>query len=116
MTASFQSPESGFEHQNPMPQVAGPENLLTEQAMAQKMAHLLPEKLREKFIAERPLEIRPVQIHNPLRGHVDKPERQVWIRATGPLPTICVSISICSAMLPISISCRSRSSRTAKAF
>ncbi|MSE16103.1 acyl-CoA thioesterase II, partial [Pantoea agglomerans] len=67
MTASFQSPESGFEHQNPMPQVAGPENLLTEQAMAQKMAHLLPEKLREKFIAERPLEIRPVQIHNPLR-------------------------------------------------
>lgn len=86
MTASFQSPESGFEHQNPMPQVAGPENLLTEQAMAQKMAHLLPEKLREKFIAERPLEIRPVQIHNPLRGHVDKPERQVWIRATGPLP------------------------------
>ena len=86
MTASFQSPESGFEHQNPMPQVAGPENLLTEQAMAQKMAHLLPEKLREKFIAERPREIRPVQIHNPLRGHVDKPERQVWIRATGPLP------------------------------
>ena len=86
MTASFQSPESGFEHQNPMPQVAGPENLLTEQAMAQKMAHLLPEKLREKFIAEGPLEIRPVQIHNPLRGHVDKPERQVWIRATGPLP------------------------------
>jgi len=86
MTASFQSPESGFEHQNPMPEVVGPENLLTEQAMAQKMAHLLPEKLREKFIAERPLEIRPVQIHNPLRGHVAKPERQVWIRATGPLP------------------------------
>ena len=86
MTASFQSPESGFEHQNTMPQVAGPENLVTEQAMAQKMAHMLPEKLREIFIAERPLEIRPVQIHNPLRGHVVKPERQVWIRANGPLP------------------------------
>ena len=47
---------------------------------------MLPEKLREKFIAERPLEIRPVQIHNPLRGHVDKPQRQVWIRANGTLP------------------------------
>ncbi|ARF51216.1 MULTISPECIES: acyl-CoA thioesterase II [Pantoea] len=86
MTASFQSPESGFEHQKPMPQVKGPENLANEQQMAQKMAHMLPEKLREKFVAERPLEIRPVQIHNPLRGHVDKPQRQVWIRANGTLP------------------------------
>ncbi|MEJ1268492.1 acyl-CoA thioesterase II [Pantoea ananatis] len=86
MTASFQSPESGFEHQKPMPQVKGPDNLPNEQQMAQKMAHMLPEKLREKFITERPLEIRPVQIHNPLRGHVDKPQRQVWIRANGTLP------------------------------
>ncbi len=86
MTASFQSPESGFEHQNPMPQVAGPENLLTEQAMARKWRILLPEKLREKFIAERPLEIRPVQIHNPLRGHVDKPNARSGSGATGPLP------------------------------
>ncbi|BAK10417.1 acyl-CoA thioesterase II TesB [Pantoea ananatis AJ13355] len=86
MTASFQSPESGFEHQKPMPQVKRPDNLPNEQQMAQKMAHMLPEKLREKFIAERPLEIRPVQIHNPLRGHVDKPQRQVWIRANGTLP------------------------------
>lgn len=86
MTASFQSPESGYEHQKPMPQVKGPDNLPNEQQMAQKMAHMLPEKLREKFIAERPLEIRPVQIHNPLRGHVDKPQRQVWIRANGTLP------------------------------
>lgn len=86
MTASFQSPESGFEHQKSRPQVKGPDNLPNEQQMAQKMAHMLPEKLREKFIAERPLEIRPVQIHNPLRGHVDKPQRQVWIRANGTLP------------------------------
>ncbi|MDJ0035855.1 acyl-CoA thioesterase II [Pantoea allii] len=86
MTASFQAPENGFEHQKPMPQVKGPDNLPNEQQMAQKMAHMLPEKLREKFIAERPLEIRPVQIHNPLRGHVDKPQRQVWIRANGTLP------------------------------
>lgn len=36
MTASFQSPESGFEHQKPMPQVKGPDNLPNEQQMAQK--------------------------------------------------------------------------------
>ncbi|WP_033752688.1 acyl-CoA thioesterase II [Pantoea sp. NGS-ED-1003] len=86
MTASFQAPESGFEHQNAMPEVPGPETLASEQDLAQKMAHLLPEKVREKFIAERPLEIRPVQIHNPLKGRVDEPVRQVWIRANGGLP------------------------------
>ncbi|MBS6435880.1 MULTISPECIES: acyl-CoA thioesterase II [Pantoea] len=86
MTASFQAPESGFEHQNVMPEVPGPETLASEQDLAQKMAHLLPEKVREKFIAERPLEIRPVQIHNPLKGRVDEPVRQVWIRANGGLP------------------------------
>ena len=86
MTASFQAPESGFEHQNAMPEVPGPETLASEQDLAQKMAHLLPEKVQEKFIAERPLEIRPVQIHNPLKGRVDEPVRQVWIRANGGLP------------------------------
>ncbi|RPE03595.1 acyl-CoA thioesterase II [Candidatus Pantoea deserta] len=86
MTASFQAPESGFEHQNAMPAVPGPDALASEQDLAQKMAHLLPEKVREKFIAERPLEIRPVQIHNPLKGRVDEPVRQVWIRANGNLP------------------------------
>lgn len=87
MTASFQAPESGFEHQNAMPEVPGPETLASEQDLAQKMAHMLPEKVREKFIAERPLEIRPVQIHNPLKGRVSEPVRQVWIRANGGLPT-----------------------------
>jgi len=86
MTASFQAPESGFEHQNEMPVVPEPDALASEQDLAQKMAHLLPEKVREKFIAERPLEIRPVQIHNPLKGRVDEPVRQVWIRANGGLP------------------------------
>lgn len=86
MTASFQAPESGFEHQNAMPEVPDPETLASEQDLAQKMAHLLPEKVREKFFAERPLEIRPVQIHNPLKGRVDEPVRQVWIRANGGLP------------------------------
>lgn len=86
MTASFQAPESGFEHQNSMPVVPGPDNLPSEQDLAQKLAAHLPLKLKEKFLAERPLDIRPVQIHNPLKGRVDEPVRQVWIRANGQLP------------------------------
>ena len=44
MTASFQAPEAGFEHQKTMP------------------------------------------FHNPLKGHVAEPHRQVWIRANGSVP------------------------------
>ncbi len=86
MTASFQGPESGFEHQSVMPSVPGPETLPSEHDIAHKMAAMLPVKARDKFLAERPFDIRPVKFHNPLKGHVDEPARQVWIRANGALP------------------------------
>ena len=69
-----------------MPQVPSPDNLPTGQDLAQKLAAHLPLKLKEKFLAERPLDIRPVQIHNPLKGRVDEPLRQVWVRANGQMP------------------------------
>jgi len=87
MTASFQATESGFEHQKPMPQVTGPDNLPTESEIARQLAHLIPERAREKFLAEKPFEIRPVKFHNPLKGHVDEPIRHVWLRANGHVAT-----------------------------
>lgn len=77
MTASFQAPEPGFEHQKTMPTVVGPEGLPSETEIAQSLAHLLPPILKEKFLCDRPLEIRPVEFHNPLKGHVAAPVRQV---------------------------------------
>ncbi len=86
MTASFQGEEPGFEHQKTMPDAPGPEELKSETQIAQALAQYLPEKAKEKFLCEKPLEIRPVVFHNPLRGHVDKPQRQVWVRANGTVP------------------------------
>ncbi|KQN54436.1 acyl-CoA thioesterase II [Erwinia sp. E602] len=86
MTASFQGPESGFEHQKTMPVVSGPDNLPSEHEIATRLAHLIPASMRDKFLAEKPFEIRPVTFHNPLQGHVDEPVRQLWIRANGPMP------------------------------
>ena len=86
MTASFQSPEEGFEHQNQMPDVPPPEGLLSESEIAQKLAHMLPEKVREKFIGQKPIEMRPVKFHNPLKGSVEEPHRYVWFRANGSMP------------------------------
>ncbi len=86
MTASFQAAESGFEHQSRMPNVPGPDNLPTETDIARQLVAFIPETVRDKFLAEKPFEIRPVKFHNPLKGHVDVPARQVWIRANGKIP------------------------------
>ena len=79
MTASFQAPEAGFEHQKTMPSAPAPDGLPSETQIAQSLAHLLPPVLKDKFICDRPLEVRPVEFHNPLKGHVAEPHRQVWI-------------------------------------
>lgn len=86
MTASFQGPESGFEHQKVMPIVPGPDALPSEQDIAHRLAEHIPAQFRDKFLSEKPFEIRPVKFHNPLKGHVDEPYRQVWIRANGTMP------------------------------
>jgi len=86
MTASFQSHEEGFEHQNSMPEVPEPETLLSETEIARNFAHLIPEKYREKFTGQRPIEMRPVKFHNPLQGKKDLPERAIWIKANGEMP------------------------------
>ncbi|GDX06118.1 acyl-CoA thioesterase II [Buttiauxella sp. A111] len=87
MTASFQAPEPGFEHQKAMPGAPAPENLKSETEIAMAFEKLLPQSLKEKFLCEKPLEIRPVVFHNPMQGHVDEPVRQVWMRANGKMPT-----------------------------
>ncbi|MCV9877797.1 acyl-CoA thioesterase II [Brenneria izbisi] len=86
MTASFQSPEEGFEHQNVMPVVTPPEELKSEQEITESMAHLLSPQFRDKFTRPRPIEMRPVKFHNPLKGEVEEPVRHVWCKANGPLP------------------------------
>jgi acyl-CoA thioesterase-2 len=86
MTASFQAPEPGYEHQKVMPPAPSPDELKSETDIARALAHLLPTQMKEKFICDKPLEIRPVEFHNPMRGHTAEPKRQVWIRANGIVP------------------------------
>lgn len=69
-----------------MPSAPAPDGLPSETQIAQSLAHLLPPVLKDKFICDRPLEVRPVEFHNPLKGHVAEPHRQVWIRANGSVP------------------------------
>ncbi|WP_028238714.1 acyl-CoA thioesterase II [Stutzerimonas azotifigens] len=87
-SASFQIDEESFEHQLPMPEVVGPEGLPTEMELAAQVAHLMPEKMREKFLCPKPIEIRPVTYQNPLKPEPMEPIKHVWFRADGRLADI----------------------------
>ncbi|MEA3648236.1 thioesterase family protein, partial [Acinetobacter baumannii] len=58
----------------------------SETDIARKLAHLLPPQVKDKFLCDKPLEIRPVEFHNPMKGHIAEPVRQVWLRANGAVP------------------------------
>ena len=85
-SASFQYDESGFEHQIPMPEVVGPENLPSELDMIRQRAHLIPESMREKLLCAKPIEFRPVVGEDPFNPQVSDPIKYVWFRADGTLP------------------------------
>ena len=85
-SASFQYDEEGFEHQARMPDVVGPENLPTEVELAQSLADHLPERIRDKVLCARPIEVRPVTERDPFNPKPGDPVKYAWFRADGNLP------------------------------
>ncbi len=85
LSASFQKEEGGFEHQEPMPKAPPPESLKSEQELA-AAADWLPPLWRERATAERPFEVRPVQVLDPTRPTPQPPRRLDWLRTVGKLP------------------------------
>ncbi|MCK7458316.1 acyl-CoA thioesterase II [Idiomarina aminovorans] len=86
MTASFQQQEEGFEHQDTMPEVPGPEGLVSDLDIYREHEELIPAPLRNKFICDKPIEMRFVTPYNPFKPEKDKPRRYVWFRANGGMP------------------------------
>ncbi|ASG65537.1 acyl-CoA thioesterase II [Idiomarina sp. X4] len=86
MTASFQQQESGFEHQDVMPEVPGPEGLISDLDIYREHEELIPAPLRNKFICEKPIEMRFVTPYNPFKPEKDEPKRYVWLKANGNMP------------------------------
>jgi len=86
MSASFQVEEPGLEHSDEMPKVPAPEELESELDYHRRLAPRVHEKVREAFIRERPIEIRPVQQLDVVSPEPMPPERAFWIRARTELP------------------------------
>ena len=86
LAASFQIPETGLDHQFPMPDVPPPEDLEDEIEARRKNPALMPELLREWLTRARPFETRPVIIDPPGDRPPRPPFDNVWFRAAGPVP------------------------------
>jgi acyl-CoA thioesterase-2 len=86
MTASFQCPEEGFNHQDAMPIVPNPDTLPSFSDFLCAHSDALPKSMREKFLAEKPIETRPVQQYNWLKPEKTNSNNQVWLKTNGNLP------------------------------
>ncbi len=81
MAASFQKQEEGLSHQDPMPDVPAPEELVPEAELRNRFAHQIPEKFRDNFLRDRAFESRPVEPRDWLGGDKRLPARQdIWFR------------------------------------
>lgn len=86
MAASFQVEEGGLSHQDEMPKVPPPDELPSDQELARQHADKIPASMRERFLAERPIEMRQVEPLDLFRPGVRAPKRAIWCRTARPLP------------------------------
>jgi acyl-CoA thioesterase-2 len=86
MSASFQSVESGLDHQLDMPQVPPPEQLPDQESYYRDALAQLPPRLRALLEQKRPFEFRPVHPPQLLAPYKTEPHRNIWFRAVDRLP------------------------------
>ncbi|MEP6548319.1 MAG: acyl-CoA thioesterase II [Gammaproteobacteria bacterium] len=85
MSASFQSPETGLDHQIPMPDVPLPETLRDIESHYREFAHKLPEAARRVVEQKRPFEFRPVEPPGFLHREKSTTVKHIWFRAVDKL-------------------------------
>ncbi|HEY2706553.1 MAG TPA: acyl-CoA thioesterase II [Caulobacteraceae bacterium] len=83
LAGSFQHPEEGLEHQDPMPDVPTPENLADEGELRRTLTANLPPLMRQMAERPRPIDMRPVDPENFMAGKPVPPIQNVWMRASG---------------------------------
>jgi len=86
MAASFQIDEPGFDHQDQMPSIPGPEGFTTELELINRIADQIPPHIREKLQCRRPIELRPVNPMNLFAPEKREPLRYHWVKAIGEMP------------------------------
>jgi acyl-CoA thioesterase II len=85
MSASFQVPAAGVDHQNLMPDVPPPEELQDLESHYRNVENL-PSYARRVLERRRPFEFRPVQAPILTQPQTSPPLKYVWLRAVDTLP------------------------------
>ncbi len=85
LAASFQVPEEGVEHQEPMPHVPTPDQLAPEREIRRAMLEKMPAAMREAALRPRPIDLRPVDPQDFMAPTVRSSTQDVWMRAVAPL-------------------------------
>jgi acyl-CoA thioesterase-2 len=87
MTASFQRPEEGLEHQSEMPNVPPPEELdnLVD-LIKPEWIEQLPPRIQRMLTRQRPFDVRPVELPHFLDKTTREPSKHAWIKAKGKVP------------------------------
>lgn len=88
MSASFQVPEDGLEHQIDMDPVPDPETLMGEAEMKAMMLSQpnVPPPVKRYWERDRPVEFRPVDLTHYVSREKLPPRQQIWVRSSRPLP------------------------------
>jgi acyl-CoA thioesterase-2 len=86
MTASFQTAESGLEHQVAMPRVPKPEGLKDLETLAREHSGELPARMQRFLKWERPFHVRPVDPRQFLFRDSRAPVKQLWMKTAEGVP------------------------------
>lgn len=91
LTASFQVPEDGLEHDDaPMPEVAPPEELKTDmevrREVVERIGDKIPEAQRKFLMRPRPVEMRTSDKLHWMNAEPKPPHSHSWFKAAAPLP------------------------------
>ncbi|MES1991279.1 MAG: acyl-CoA thioesterase II [Pseudomonadota bacterium] len=95
LAASFQKPETGFEHQATMPDVPMPEDLLDETELRNEVMGQLPEIIAKHFARPRPIEVRPVNPQKYINPEPMAADNYVWFRARKPIESGSYALHQC---------------------
>jgi len=86
MAASFHKKEKGYEHQDSMPDIDGPEGIESDVEMYRRLADKIPKTIFEKLLCNKPIELRVVNPMDAFDPKVMSPEKYVWFKAIDKIP------------------------------
>ncbi|KAJ01774.1 acyl-CoA thioesterase [Sulfitobacter mediterraneus] len=80
LSASFHVQEDGWDYQHPMRDVGNPEDWPSRAETREAYVDRIPEKYREEFLRERPIELREVAPRDMFDPEVESDVNQLWFR------------------------------------